>query len=68
MSSKVECRADHAYPGYPLAFDWQGEWLKVDALLVEKRNPEGYSFQVRNMEHGLFTLTYDIITDEWSVE
>jgi hypothetical protein len=68
MLARVECRSDHAYIGYPVAFYWQGARVEVYEILVENRNPQGYSFQVSTKNLGSFALNYDIITDEWSVE
>jgi hypothetical protein len=68
MPDVVECRSDHAYPGYPLAFTWQGERLEVNEVIAEQRSPRGYTYLVGTKEHGRFTLKYDIITDAWSVE
>ena len=68
ISAKVECRSDHAYVGYPVAFYWQGMRLEIDEVVTENRGPQGYSFQVRNDDHGIFVLNYDIHTDQWSVE
>jgi len=68
MANLVECRSNHAYVGYPVAFYWQGMRLEVDEILFEHRNPEGYLFQVRNNAHGIFALTYNSKTDHWSVE
>jgi hypothetical protein len=67
MSDRVECRSDHAYVGYPIAFFWQESRLEVAELLSENRNPLGYSFRVRNEPFGIFELDYDISTDQWSV-
>ena len=66
-SDRVECRSDHGYIGRPLAFYWQGKRLEIDEVLLEKRTPYGYSFQVRNDDFGSFELNYDIHTDQWSV-
>lgn len=67
-SDRVECRSDHAYIGYPIAFYWQSERMEVAQILSENHHPAGYSFRVRNAEFGQFELNYDIQTDEWSVQ
>jgi hypothetical protein len=67
-SDRVECRSDHAYIGYPVAFYWQDERLEVTQVLSENHNPTGYSFRVLNKDLGYFMLNYDIQTDEWSVQ
>jgi hypothetical protein len=68
MGDKVECRSDHAYPGYPVAFYWQGSRLEVTEILSEEQHPRGYSFLVRNENLGIFELNFDIDSDQWSVE
>ncbi len=68
MPDVVECRSDHAYLGYPVAFTWQGERLEVEAVISEERSPQGYRYKVRTKDYGMFTLKYDIIADKWSVE
>ena len=68
MPARVECRSDHAYPGYPLAFYWHEQRLEVEQVLVENRTPAGYSFRVSTEQHGVFALNYDMHTDQWSVQ
>ncbi len=68
MNDKVECRSDHAYIGYPVAFYWQDLRLDINEIISENHTPNGYSFLVRNEKHGTFELCFDVITDEWSVE
>jgi hypothetical protein len=67
MADRVECRSDHDYIGHPLAFYWQDKRLEVADILAQNRTPRGYSFQVRNKDLGIFELSFDINTDEWSV-
>jgi hypothetical protein len=68
MGDKVESRSDHAYPGYPVAFYWQGLRLEVTKIISEEQHPWGYSFQAWNETLGIFELNFDIDTDQWSVE
>jgi hypothetical protein len=63
----VECRSDHAYPGRPLAFLWHGQRLEVNEIVSEERTPQGITFRVRNQNYGVFKLSYDTVTDQWSV-
>jgi len=63
----VNCRADHDYPGRPLAFTWQGIRFEVADVLVQYRTPQGCQFHVRTMDANIFGLDYDITTDTWSV-
>jgi hypothetical protein len=63
----VECRSDHEYIGHPLAFFWQGQRLEVTEILAEQRTPQGYTFSVHNQVYGIFELSYDTNTDQWSV-
>lgn len=68
MADKVECRSDHAYPGYPIVFYWQGLRLLVDEIVAESETPRGHSFRVHNLVYGIFILNYESFTDQWSVE
>jgi hypothetical protein len=68
MGDKVECRSDHAYPGYPVAFYWQGLRLEVTEIVSEEQHPRGYTFLARNENLGIFELNFDIDSDQWSVE
>jgi hypothetical protein len=67
-ADQVECRSDHAYLGYPVAFYWQGIRLEVGRIMSESHHPAGYSFEVLNQEFGQFKLIYDMNTDQWSVQ
>ena len=67
MDDRVECRSDFEYAQRPVAFYWQGERLMVTEILAQSLHPEGYAFQVRNEERGIFELDYDNSTDRWSV-
>jgi hypothetical protein len=67
MGDQVECRSDFEYAQRPIAFYWQGQRLEVAEVLSQIRLPHGYSFRVRNPEHGIFELNYDIRSDQWSV-
>ena len=67
MPERVICRSDHDYIGYPLAFYWQDHRLEVSEVLAQNRTPLGYTFKVSNEEYGIYILTYDLNTDEWSV-
>ena len=68
MPATVECRSDHAYLGYPLAFYWHEQRIEVERVLVENHTPRGYSFLVSTEVLGVFVLDYDIHTDQWSVQ
>ncbi len=65
--TRVECRSDHDYIGHPLALVWQDKRLRVVEILTQSRTPQGYSFQVRTEDDGVFALNYATNTDEWSV-
>jgi hypothetical protein len=67
-ADQVECRSDHAYPGLPVVFYWQGNRLQVTRIISESHGPAGYSFNVLNQEFGLFELFYDLNIDQWSVK
>ncbi len=68
MADLVECRADHDYPGSPLAFYWQGQRQQVHEEINTQQTPLGLTYLVRNNELGLFELFYDTYTDQWSVK
>ncbi|PWB55673.1 MAG: hypothetical protein C3F13_03075 [Anaerolineales bacterium] len=65
--AQVECRSDHDYIGRPLAFYWQDQRVVVEAVLLDKRIPTGYSFLVLTEKGDRFELDYDIDKDQWSV-
>jgi len=67
-SDLVECRSDHAYIGFPVAFYWQDKRLEVSRILSENQDPTVYTFRVLNQEFGYFELIYDLNTDDWSVQ
>ncbi len=67
MGGQVACRADHEYPGTPLAFTWQAQRLEVAEVIDQIRTPSGLIYLVRIIELGLFELSYEINTDHWSV-
>jgi hypothetical protein len=68
MPGKVECRSDHSYLGYPVAFYWQDRRLEIVEVVSELRYPDGYEFRVRTGEREIFVLNYVINTDQWSVQ
>lgn len=68
MRDPVEMRSDHDYIGRPLAFTWHNERLEVTQVLLQSRTPQGYTFKVLNEREGTFELSFDLSTDQWSVE
>jgi len=67
-ADQVECRSDHAYLGYPVAFHWQDHRLEVARIISEAHHPTGYSFMVLDLGSRQFELTYDLNTDHWSIQ
>lgn len=68
MEAKVTCFSSSSYANRPLALDWEGEQLSIEAVLVEKRTPTGKSFTVLAGGGRLFDLDYNESTDTWRVE
>ena len=63
----VECRAEAAYPGRPLAFTFQGQRREVVDVLKSWRSPDGKRYQVTTGDGRVFELSYNEACDEWSV-
>lgn len=63
----VECRAEAAYPGRPLAFTFQGVRRQVAEVLKNWRSPDGMGYRVTSDDGRLFDLLYNEACDEWSV-
>lgn len=65
--STIACLSSGAYAQRPLAFDWQGERLVVEAIQAEWRTPQAKFFRVRTCEGGAYELVYDELNDLWRV-
>ena len=66
-SELVECHAGYTYAERPTALLWDDKRLEVIDIIESKRTPEGRFFRVRTEENKAFTLSYDELSDEWSV-
>lgn len=63
----VECRAEAAYPGRPLAFTFRGMRCQVADILKSWRSPDGMGYRVTTDDWRVFDLLYNEASDEWSV-
>jgi hypothetical protein len=66
-TDRVECRSNHKYLGYPLAFYWKDMRLEITRVVAESSTPQGYVFRVQTANNGIFELTYDNNSDQWSI-
>jgi hypothetical protein len=67
MGDQVECRAEAAYPGRPLAFTYQGQRWEVVEVLTSWRSPQGMGYRVSIEDGRVFELLYNQASDEWGV-
>jgi hypothetical protein len=67
VGERVECRAEAAYPGRPLAFTFQGQRWKVVDVLKSWRSPQGVGYRVSIEDGRFFELLYDQALVEWVV-
>jgi hypothetical protein len=63
----VACLSGSRYADRPLAFAWQGQRLRVAALLTRWRSPIGPGFRVRSEDGRIFDLTYNERKDAWQM-
>jgi len=63
----VECRAEAAYPGRPLAFRFEGMRWEVAEVLNSWRSPQGMGYRVSIQDGRVFELLYNQALDEWVV-
>lgn len=69
MTYEVECYAGSTYPEKPRAFYWEGRRYEVQAILDQRREPDGVGFLVRcSPEGNLFDLFYIISKDQWKIQ
>ena len=66
--AKVTCFSSSSYASRPVAFEWEGTRLIVDAILIENRTPTGKVFIVQAGNRRLYELIYDESDDTWRVE
>lgn len=67
MAHLVECRSDFTYPQRPMALHWEGQRLRVDAILGMWLVPAGRRFLVRTTDRQIFELIYDQRQDHWQI-
>ena len=67
MENAVECHSGHTYAERPKAFNWNGEWIKVETIEAEWRSPQGKHFRVKAENGSVFELIYDETSDDWQV-
>lgn len=60
----VQCRAEHAYPGRPVRFTWEGHTYTVAEVRATWRKPEAYGFRV-TAAGQIFDLAYLPYADRW---
>ncbi|MBN2387795.1 MAG: hypothetical protein JXB85_12325 [Anaerolineales bacterium] len=68
MNVLVACHSGHEYAERPTALTWQGQSLKVEAVLARWRAPGEKWFRVRTTDGQFFELTYDEVADEWRIQ
>jgi hypothetical protein len=67
MAEPVECRSDLDYADTPLAFQWEGQRLRIDEIVARWRTPQGNFFRVIAAGNQLFELFYDEVYEEWHI-
>jgi hypothetical protein len=68
MVELVVCRSESEYPERPVSFYWNGQELMIQSIVSRWRTPEGKWFLVLAENDEVFTLIYNEISDEWSVQ
>ena len=68
MMPRVRCYAGTSYPERPLAFEWEGVWRDVVAVVRSARSPEGMVFDVLSQDGRRYRLMWFEASDNWSVE
>lgn len=65
--TRVRCYAGTHYPERPIAFEWEGRWLDVIAVLRQSRHPAGLTFDVRAADGGRYRLEWQEAEDHWII-
>lgn len=68
MIDLVECHSGNEYAERPVAVNWQGSRLEVEALEDQWRTPQGKSFRVRVRDGRRFELAFDELSNNWQVK
>ncbi len=66
--TRVRCYAGASYPERPLAFEWEGRWIKVAEITRQTRTPKGLQFAVVTEEGQQYRLSWTEQTDEWQLD
>jgi hypothetical protein len=67
MDEDVESYSGVEFAERPVSFTWQGERRTVKQVLSEARMPAGKRFEIVDVKHESFLLSYDSLTDRWRV-
>ncbi len=65
--SRVRCYAGASFPERPVAFEWQGSWLKVTEIIRQARTPETLVFWVLAENDVCYRLTWQVAADNWTI-
>ncbi len=68
MTDRVECHSGFHYAERPQAIHWEGQRLKVVEIKTEWRTPLSRCFRVRTQDERWFVLSYNEMTDEWTIQ
>lgn len=63
----VECHSGSAYGERPIALQWEGQRLAIEAVEDAWRIPGGRKFRVRVLDGRRFELFYGELYDEWRI-
>jgi hypothetical protein len=67
MAELVECHSGYTYGERPVAFQWHGDRMVIEAIEDAWRVPGGRRFRVRTVDGGVFELFYGELYDEWRI-
>ena len=63
----VECHSGYVYGERPIALEWEGQRLPIEAVEDAWRIPGGRRFRVRVQDGRHFELFYGELYDEWRI-
>ena len=63
----VECHSGYSYAERPVAFQWEGERLKIKSIVAEWQTPERKHFRVSTTDERIFEIVYDVTGNVWKV-
>lgn len=67
LGARVMCHSGSAYGERPLAFDWEGQRLDVEAVVAQWRAPGERVFVV-SADQWRFELIYNEAQDAWRIK